>query len=1218
MSRFTAPQQKPSRGTAFIAGLLLAGLLFSLSAFGQNASGTLTGTVMDPSGAVIPGATVIMKNDASGDERRTVSNSDGFFSINAVQPGDYTVTIQAQGFEQYQQKGVHFDLGDKRNLANIALKVGSSAETVEVTGAAEQLTPVDSGEKSTVIGTKQLQDISIVGQNAAEFIKIMPGFAMANTGTANGASFNAQVQNTGNGPIGSFSANGLRTAALDITSDGASTIDPGCNCGQSVNTQVDMTQEMKVLTSNFGADNAKGPVVIAAIGKSGGNKFHGEAYLYARNGIMDATNAFNNSEGTNVLTGQKVAPKPDTYFYYPGGNFGGPVIIPGWHYNKNHDKLFFFIAYEYYEQQVQDLSHDVFNAVVPTNFERNGDFSPASQSAYWGAFQTTQGYSLGNPSPCMANSSGTNPCATGSPLIQPNGMLAPSAINPIGAATLAKLYPLPNVSPQLNNGYNYIYSTTHSDNMWQLRPRVDWSINDSTKIFVSYNMQRDLNHDNSTAWWGTNPAVPYPTPLSQGNQSESISVNMTKVFSPTLTNEAIFTYTRLYVPFTIPDLSQFTATALGVGFKHIFNDTVNNQIPVSTGWSDGIANLIQPSGFETGSLYAEKWTPNFSDNVSKVWGTHTAKFGFFYQWTKNQQPSDSYVNGELQYANWGQGSTGNAYADMLAGVISGGYAESNFDPLIHMDFNTVSFYGMDSWKISRRLTLDYGLRVDHLGPWVDEAPQGAAVFNPSAYSSSVPATSLPGFEWHSIDSSVPLSGTKSRFAFYNPRFGFAYDVFGTGKTVLRGGFGIYRYHDEQNVQAGALGVSAGAYTFSVPSPSFPANTAPIPQTYSYIAGIQPSAVLPGSLLTLQENDTQQPRTMSYSFTVSQRMPWSSTAEVAYVGNKADYLSNYNQTNVGNLNNLAPGALFTPANIGLFGGTNGVGLTGSPNIAPISPYPSYGSMPQIGHYEYSNYNSLQASWNKQSGKGNWLLNYTFSKALGIRGENGGPGGSTVLSDLYGVLPNDRTHLFNAAYVYNEGNQFHVNKFLSGAINGWQLSGITQFQSGSPLQATISSNFGLGGNLPPGATLPNGVSVAGLGVTPDLITGNPNISAQPVLTCDPRDGLANNQFINGACFSMPTPGHNGSFIMPYIKGPAFFNSDLSMFKNFQMGETRKLQFRISAYNFLNHPLTSFNPAGGDGNLTLNINANGKGANSPTFGYANYLNGNRTIQLALKFFF
>jgi hypothetical protein len=1208
MSRFTAPQRQPSRGTVFIAGLLLAGLLFCYSAFGQNANGTLTGTVLDPSGAVIPGATVIMKNDTSGDERRTVTNSDGFFSINAVQVGDYTVSIQAQGFEHYEQKGVHFDLGDKRNLANIALKVGSSAETVEVTGAAEQLTPVDSGEKSMVIGQKQLQDIAIQGQNAAEFIKILPGFAMSGS-NVNAASMNYQTQNTGNGPVGSFSSNGLRTAALDITSDGAHTIDPGCNCGQSVNTVVDMTQEMKVLTSNFGADNAKGPVVIAAIGKSGGNKFHGEAYLYARNGIMDATNAFNNSEGTNPLTGLKVAPKPDTFFYYPGGNFGGPVILPGLRYNKNHDKLFFFIAYEYYDQQVQDLSHDVFNSVVPTQAMRNGDFSAATIDSYFGISSgaPSQGYALG---PAGSNLNYTNS----------NGIMSPSQMNPIGVAMMAKLYPLPNVNPITNNGYNYIYSTTHTDNMWQLRPRIDWSINDSTKLFVSFNTQHDLNHDNSTAWWGTNPAVPYPTPLDQHNSSESISVNMTKVFSPTLTNEAIFTYTNLYVPFTIPDLSSFTATALGVGFKHIFNDTVNNQIPVSTGWSDGVANLIQPSGFESGSLYADKWLPNFSDNVSKVWGTHTAKFGFYYEWVKNQQPSDSYVNGELQYANWGQGSTGNAYADMLAGLISGGYAESNFDPIIKMHYNSVSFYGMDSWKISRRFTLDYGLRVDHLGPWVDESPQGAAVFVPSAYNPSAPATALTGFEWHSIDSNIPLSGTKGRFAFYDPRFGFAYDVFGTGRTVLRGGFGMYRYHDEQNVQASALAVSSGAYTFSVPSPA-----GGLPQTFQYIAGIQPSAVLPGSLNNLNPNDSQEPRTMSYSFTISERMPWSSTAEVAYVGNKADYLSNYNSS-YGNLNVLPAGAMFTAANIGLFGtGTTTNPIVNSPNVAPISPYPDYGTMQQICHCEYSNYNSLQASWNKQSGKGNWLLNYTFSKALGIRGENGtsGVGDATNLNNDYGVLPNDRTHLFNAAYVYNEGTVFHVNKFLSGAINGWQLSGLTQFQSGSPLQAINASNFGLGGNFLPGATLPNGVSVAGVGITNDLVTGTPNIEAQPILTCDPRDNLQKNQFINGNCFAEPSPGHNGSFIMPYIKGPAFFNSDLSMFKNFQISESKKLQFRISAYNFLNHPLTSFNPAGGDGNLTLSFNGAGKAnintaTGQSTFGYADYLNGNRTIQLALKFFF
>ena len=144
----------------------------------------------------------------------------------------------------------------------------------------EQLTPVDSGEKSTVIGQKQLNDIAIIGQNAAEFIKILPGFAMTG-GNVNQASFGGGPENTGAGPVGSFSPNGLRTAALDITSDGAHTIDPGCNCGQAVNTVVDMTSEMKVLTSNFGADNAKGPVVISSVGKSGGNQFHGEAYIYA-------------------------------------------------------------------------------------------------------------------------------------------------------------------------------------------------------------------------------------------------------------------------------------------------------------------------------------------------------------------------------------------------------------------------------------------------------------------------------------------------------------------------------------------------------------------------------------------------------------------------------------------------------------------------------------------------------------------------------------------------------------------------------------------------------------------------------------------------------------------------------------------------------------------------------------------------------------------------
>lgn len=1175
--------------------------LLSGSLQAQNVTGTLTGTVADPTGAIVPGATVVMRNDASGDERRTVTNNDGFFSINAVQPGDYTVTIQAAGFQRWQQGKVHFDAGDKRNLSNISLAVGAASDTVTVSGSAEALTPVDSGEKSIVIGQQQLQNIAIQGQNAAEFIKILPGFAM--TGGTTNAGYDGQQQSTGAGPVGSFSANGLRTAALDITSDGAHTIDPGCNCGQAVNTVTDMTSELKVLTSNFGAENSKGPVVIAAVGKSGGNQFHGEAYIYARNNIFDATNSFNNSEGTNEATGLKVAPKPPTYFYYPGANIGGPVLIPGTRFNHNHDKLFFFFAYEDYTQQVQDVNHDQFASVVPTAAMRAGNFSQAQLNADFAGNPTAQGYSLGPVVTSKNNNLGD----------VSSGIIPASMFSPIGVNQL-KLYPMPNVNPGQNNGYNYIFNTTHSDNMWQIRPRIDWSINDNTKLFVSYNVQREVNHDNSTLWWGTNPAVPYPSAQNQPNTSDSISANLTKVFSPTLTNELVFTYTNLYVAFQYANPEKVNAQNLGIAFQHVFNKTVNNQVPVMTGWSDGLANILNPSGYEkNNTLYADKWLPTLSDNISKVWGTHTAKFGFYWERTKNEQPSDSYVNGEMQYANWGTGSTGNAYADMLTGIISGGYAETNFDPVIAMHYTSIDFYAQDSWKVSRRLTLDYGMRFDHLSPWIDETGIGAAIFNPSAYDPTAAPTALTGFQWHKQNGSVPVTGTPSRFLFYEPRAGFAYDIFGSGKTVVRGGYGMYRYHDEQNVQAGALSIATGQYTYNSAPPSGS------PTTIGYLASVTPSLILPGSINTLDPRDSEMPETQSYSFTVSQRVPWASTAEFSYVGNTASYLNNWNN-NLGGLNNIAAGTLFSHPEIF---GTLSTPIS-NPNITAFRPYQSYGTIHEVNHNQYSNYNAFQASWNKQTGHLTWLLNYTFSKSLGIRGEggNGGVGDPVNIKNDYGVLPNDRTHLFNVAYVAQLGSPMHSNFLAKGVINGWKISGITQFQSGIPLQdATGNSNFGLSGTVLPGDVLPNGYVVKpgdNFGLNSTLITGSPDVSVQPVLTCDPRKNLAKGQYINGACFAAPTVGHNGSFVFPYIKGPAFINNDLSLFKSFQISESKKLEFRASAYNFLNHPLATFNPTGAGTALQLNLNAQGKVASNSNFGYANYFNGNRTIQLVLKFYF
>ena len=341
-------------------------------AFAQNVTGTLTGIVSDASGAVVPNAAVTMKNEDSGDVRKTISNGEGFFSITAVQPGKYTVLVESKGFQKFEQRGLVFNAGDKRTLSDITLTVGSTVDTVVVEGTAAQLSPVDSGEKAAVISQQELQNIAIVGSNAAEFVKILPGMAMTAGGT-NVASFSGEVHGTGSGPVGSFSANGGRTGGIDITSDGAHIIDPGCNCGQAVDTNVDMTQELKVTTSNFGADSQKGPVVIAAVGKSGGKSFHGQAYFYGRDSIMNANDALNNAQGRDA-TGNPLAPKPATKYLYPGGNIGGPVIIPGTNFNKNRDKVFFFFAYEYYGQTVDN---GIYQATVPTANMRNGNFSPA-------------------------------------------------------------------------------------------------------------------------------------------------------------------------------------------------------------------------------------------------------------------------------------------------------------------------------------------------------------------------------------------------------------------------------------------------------------------------------------------------------------------------------------------------------------------------------------------------------------------------------------------------------------------------------------------------------------------------------------------------------------------------------------------------------------------------------------------------------------------------
>src|ERR1041385_644859 len=287
----------------FLAGIAFASLVVSTLP-PQSIYGTLTGIVSDPSQAVIAGAKLKLRDEQSSSTRETVTNTDGYYTIVSIPPGRYELTVTASGFESYKQPGIVVGGGDKLNV-NVSMKLGSTSNVVEVSSAVDLVTTVDSGEKSDRLTTKELESFVQLGTNAAEFIKIMPGFAI-NNGTNNVANYNGQtigINGNGNGgnqsPLNNaYSYNGLPSKTLDITADGPHVSDPGCNCATPVNPNSNMISEFKITMSNFSAENQKGPGVISSVAKGGGQAYHGSVYVTARNAVMNANDWLSNATRT--------------------------------------------------------------------------------------------------------------------------------------------------------------------------------------------------------------------------------------------------------------------------------------------------------------------------------------------------------------------------------------------------------------------------------------------------------------------------------------------------------------------------------------------------------------------------------------------------------------------------------------------------------------------------------------------------------------------------------------------------------------------------------------------------------------------------------------------------------------------------------------------------------------------------------------------------------
>jgi len=1144
--------------------------LFAGMASAQSIYATLTGVVSDPAQSVIPNAKVVLKNKASGDVRSTTTNGEGYFTFAAVPVGAYEVSVSAQGFLEHKMEGLSFTGAEKRNL-NISLKLGQTSEKVEVTSVADLVVPVDSGEKSATLQVKQLQDFSVVGRSAAEFIKIMPGFAISGTGTENRANFTGEtIGINGNGDGGSqsafnsaYSVNGLPGGSLDITADGAHVSDPGCNCATPVNPNTDMIQEFKVLTSNFGADNQKGPAVVSTVAKSGGRDFHGGTYLYARHYSLNANDWLNNRQGIDSNTKKMVAPRPENKYFFPGFNIGGPVLIPGTNFNKNRDKMFFFAAYELY---YQTLDTGLLRATVPTAGMRTGNFSDAEVAK------------MGN-----ITSSGGAPQKINQDQF-PGGIIPATQVDKGGQA-LMNLLPMPNADPFANGGYNWVQQMSFNQNSNQFMTRVDYSISDSTKLFVRYNRQWEQQKFPVGLWWRNGNQVPYPTPVVGKNSSDSFSGSLTHVFSPTMTNEVVVAYTQIFFPNVFEDPSKVDRTKVGYPYKGLWKNGVT-QIPSFTGWGGEMATILNPGGFEVGGsrgLYADKYMPTVSDNLSKVWGTHTAKFGAFYEWIRNAQPANGNTNGQIILSNWGGNTSGSGYGDLLLGRATQ-YNEQSFNRVNDITYNTFEMFAMDSWKVNKRLSLDYGIRISHFGPWSDNAGYGYSIFDISKYNPKASATDYSGFIWNKRDSNVPLSGFPGRAFFYAPRIGGAYDLFGDGKTVLRGGWGRFYFHTSQFTNG--LDVSAGvkAYTFNSAT------------TFKDIDATTPGLGDRLGAAAVDSKDNRTPYSDSWSFTVAQRTPFSGLAEIAYVGNRSrELLQSGGQGS--NLNMVPAGALLKA----------GVGDPASASYDSYRPLAGFQDLNITTHGLYQNYHSMQATWVRTKGRYNINLNYTFAKSMGITSATYD---GFNLANNYGLMPNDRRHLFNAAYSVEMGNLFKGgNKLARGIANGWQLSGISQIQSGINLIANTAYNFNMDAG---GFKMANGYTVSNRS-----INGTESIALRPLVTCSPTSGLKTHQFVNGSCYALPTtPGVNGPIISPGVYGPAFMNFDLGMFKNFQISESKKIQIRFNGYNFLNHPLWTF--VNGSNNLKLIYDQTTGKMSNPNFGITTEKQGRRIVQIAIKYYF
>ncbi len=1139
--------------------------LIAATAWAQSAQ--IQGRVVDDQGAAVPGAAVAALDEDKGIVvREGTSANDGFFTIPSLLRGRYTVRVELPGFKTLEQRGLVLDPGQVLDMRDLKLTVGGLTETVEVS-VGTPIIELGTSQKSYTISDTQIRELSLNGRDFTSLLKTLPGVATNDTGFR--LAFNSTE---------GFMVNGLRASMNNVVLDGTPNTDTGANDGQYTQLSLDAVGEFKLQNSAFNAEFGRNAgVLITSTTRSGGQQFRGTLYGFMRDGKWDAA-------PHAALNGAK-APLD---YKQVGGNIGGWLPIPGVSSSAN-KKLFFFFNHESTRaERPTDTFLDVFHPDLLT-----GDFRRLLRFNADGTPVNIAGTNLNVGTvfrPGTITRNAANAITGGVPYA--NNMVPQSEWNRnaqgylnvlrqiYGQVDMSLAQPVPGNAPEfIRVPSNVLYDFKKDQEV----VRVDYQLSASTNMF--FRAVTDAQREGQPRGIFSTQTFPV-IPMFREKPGQSYSFNLYNVVSPKITNEVIVGFTNLdQIVDKEEDLSadRYDRDQLGFLMGDLY-PTGSHGAPVNIANKFPNFNCGGNCAFQPFPLTWRSEAPEIAitDNLTWQRDQHTLKTGVFFNMAfKAQQPS--WDMGTVNFSPSALVTNETNYG--LANLLLGNYQTyTQSDGIYYGDFRYMGLEGyvQDTWRPSSRLTLDYGLRVAYLGPTYSTGRFLQNYFVPDAYdpAEAVSISTATGIQRGSI---VPNSGN-----FFNgmveegsadlpkgaidgsvnlaPRFGFSWDVTGSGTTALRGGFGIFheRYR-QNNLNFDGLGNPPLSYT---------------PRLFGgNVDDISPARVNSGVRFPVTavgvNGDGHPPKVYSWYAGIQRQLPWRFAIDAAYVGNRGinfAYIRNINQLPLGYTISNPP-----------------------PNNTPdaVRPYLGYTGVNIIEFGAESEYHGLQTRLTRRFGE-RFTANvgYTLSKALDhVDSDANAIGYAFDLDREWGLSGLDRRHQLSIDYVYelpDAGTRWFNNAFGRVLLNGWQIAGISRFWSGQPL--TITSN----GN--PGTT--------GGGVRADYVGGD--------LYPDEKTRV---QWFNPLAFGRPADGTLGSTPKGFLRGPGINQWDISLYKNTRVGDRVTVQFRLETFNTFNH--VQFNGI----NIGVNVPNAGQPVTAATQGQLGQVTSYRDprqIQAGLKLYF